>query len=94
MTTKQRVKQIERLMRLYALRTWAFGLAIASGVTALFTAGIHPLSNIETWSSSFIVMAGTGLLQKSWIPLAICTIIFLLIGLILQLIIKRMENSK
>ena len=95
MTTKLRVKKIERLMRLYTLRTWAFGIAIASGTTVVFTTVAYPsLSNIKTWSSSFVVMAGTGLLQKSWIPLVIITIIFCAIGFILHLIVKKMENSK
>ena len=92
---KQRIKQIEREMRFHTLRSWAFGLAIASGVTAFFTAGSgHPLTNIETWSSSYAVMAGTGLLKSSLIPLIIITVIFLIIGFILHLVIKRMENSK
>jgi phosphotransferase system glucose/maltose/N-acetylglucosamine-specific IIC component len=93
MNTKQQTKQIERELRLHTLRTWAFGIAIASGTTAFFSAGGHSLSNIETWSSSFVVMAGTGLLQKSWIPLVIITIIFLVIGFILHFVMKRMETA-
>jgi hypothetical protein len=95
MNTKQQTKQIERELRLDTLRTWAFGIAIASGTTAIFTGGAYPsLSNIETWSSSFVVMAGTGLLQISWFPLALITIIFLVAGFTLHLVIKRMEKSK
>ena len=91
MTTKLR---IERLMRLYTLRTWAFGLAVASGVTAFYASGVQPLSYIATWSSSFIVMASAGIFQNSVIPLVILTIIFLAVGLILHLVIKSIENVK
>jgi hypothetical protein len=94
MIMKQQIKRIEREMRLCSLRTFSFGIAIASGVTALFAAGGLPLSNIEAWSSSFVVMSHSGLLQKSFIPLAIITIIFLVIGLILHFIIKKMENTQ
>ena len=91
---KQKIKQLERELRLQTLRTWAFGIAIACGTTLLFTSVAYPsLSNIETWSSSFVVMAGTGLLQKSWIPLAVITIVFLVTGFILHLVIKRMETA-
>jgi hypothetical protein len=96
MIMKKQIKQMEYQMRLYTMRTWAAGLAIASGVTAFLTPGfsIGALSNPETWSSAFAVFSNLGFLKESILPLLGFSAIFALIALVLHLRIKRMENSK
>ena len=94
MIMKQQIKQLENRMRLYTLRTWAAGLAIVSGTTALFTPGfnIGALSNPESWSSAFAVFFNLGFLRESIIPLLAISAIFAIIAFALHLVIKRMEK--
>jgi hypothetical protein len=96
MTMKNQIKQMESQMRLYTLRTWAAGLAIASVATAFLAPGfsIGALSNPKTWSSAFAVLSNVGFLRDSTLPLLGFTLVFTLIALVLHLVIKKMESTK
>jgi hypothetical protein len=96
MIMKNQIKQMERQMRLYTMRTWAAGLAIVSGATALSTPGFNlgALSNPESWSSAFAVFSKLGLLRESIFPLLAISAIFALIALVLHLVIKKIESTQ
>lgn len=91
MSVKKHLKHFENQIRLRTARTWALGLALCMGLTALMSLGfgMSHSSYPAAWSSTFSILAYGGFLRQVVPLFGVTIIILLIIAVILHLFIDK-----